>query len=530
MLNNDQTESALPDDRAFWFITSLLFCSAVALRWVRLDLMTFRYDQAEVAFRAMGAFRADFPFTGIVNSMGFENAPGYVWSLLPAFFFSADPRWATAWHGLLASTMIFPLALLGKRYRSDALLWLPAVLAAILPVSVFGGRNLWAQHLLPPVTAWALLALDTAMDDERSWPQRRAAGGFMLAVLAWGISIHFSAAPLCFMAAGFLLVGFRTRLTYLVPALIPAALIFATMVPSGVNWWMRSNNPAPKADYVRDFETILPDPLPWYVRIPDSVVASLSNSSIEPVWGIQDHLSRTVLSVIKCYDLSVLCLLLLSAGYAFFWIFRRKSQSTADSWRKFSVVLVSCVVIPAVTAGFFVERVNASYFLGTLPVGWLLPLLLPSFGNRVRRYTIPIVISVFAGGLLIYGILMASIAKHQLVSGPYYIPYGMQAKTIAYINVNKVGLGSLNHLSGGWFQRSYDYIHKYGRSEAGPMVLNGQAFALIEDKNLWPEKPEKLKIFWNENPAQFGDVGVLVFQAQDAAERFANRYYGSGNT
>lgn len=527
MINNNKTINHPVFNFRFWLITTFLFAVAVALRWVRLDLITFRYDQAEVASRAMDTFRSGFPFTGIVNSMGFENAPGYVWSILPPFFFSSDPRWAAAWHGLLAATMVFPLALLGRRYRSDAVLWVPAVLAATLPASVFGGRNLWAQHLLPPVIAWALFTLILTLDVGRDWPRRRWAAGATLAILAGGVSIHYSAATLFVVAAGFIFAAFRGQFKHLATVILPAALIFLTMIPSAADWWARSNRPAPKADYVQGFEAILPDPLPWYVRVPDSAASSVSNSTFEAVWGVQKILSDGVVGAVKGFDVVVLAIVLFSGGWTVFLIIKKRQGREAVSRLRFGTVLVVWILIPAVAAGLLVPRVNANYFLGCLPAGWLLPLLLPDMSGKLRRWALLGVASVFVAGIVISCAILASIERVGMVPGPYYIPYGRQAQTVNYLNLKGVKPGHLTHLSGGWFQKSYDYIHRNVVNEAGNRTGSSNAFALIEDKNLWPEKPDKLQVFWNEKPAEFEDVGVLIFPSRGAAEIFESRYYES---
>lgn len=512
----------------FWLITTVLFCIAVALRWTRLDLMTFRYDQAEAASRALDAFRGSFPFTGIVNSMGFHNAPGYAWSILPGFLINADPRWATAWHGLLASTMIFPLALLGRSYRADAILWLPAVLAATLPASVFGGRNLWAQHLLPPVAAWALFTLLIALDDGRDWRRRCRAAGFTLAILAWGVSIHYSAAPLFVVAIGFLVAAFRGQLKLLAVALAPAAVIFATMIPSALDWWARASQPAPKADYVQDFEAILPDPLPWYVRVPDSAVASVSNSSFEAVWGMRDLISHGAVAFVKVYDFLVLAIVLVSGAWAMALILKKGRGLSMDFRHRIGGVLLLWILVPAVAAGLLVPRINAAYFLGCLPAGWLLPLVLPALKRQPRRVGVVGIAGFLLAGAFISYVFLAAIAREGLVPGPYYIPYGRQAQAVEYINSRGVAPGRLSHLSGGWFQHSYDFIHKNVSRETDGASQRDNAFALIEDKNLWPEKPDKLQVFWKEKPVEFGDVGVLIFSSRGAAEIFAGKYYESG--
>lgn len=523
MINASPRDNNAQSLRSFWLPATALFILSVALRWIDLGLITFRYDQAAVAARALDGF----PFTGIVNSLGFRNAPGYIWTILPAAVLSPDPRWMTAWHGLLTATMIFPLAILGHRYRSDALRWLPAILAAVLPASILSGRNLWAQYMLPPIIAWALLMLDNAMDERRGEKSRMKAAATSLGLLAWGISVHFSAGPLFLVALCAVVTGFTRSVRKVVMILIPTVLIGLTILPSFLAGINQMRNPAPKPDFAEAYEAVLPDPLPWWARVSDSALYAISNNSFEALIGMDTLLPSSAVYFTNAYDLIVLCLVL--AGVAFvlvgLWSNRREGRATPNLERRhrFLLVLLAMLVLPVLMGGLLVKRVNAGYFPGCLPVGWLMVIALPTFVGRWNHLARVLGLYVMAGGAAIFLMFFEVIRRADTGPGSYYITYRAQAKVVEYLNANGVAKGQFNHLAGDWYGRSYRYIHDHVLTDVAP--AEGKPYAIMEDQATIPGKNAHVEFFWGRNPAEFGTVGVLIFPSRGPAEIFSRDYY-----
>ena len=516
-------------DRLLWVKLFALFAVAVALRWFRLDLMHFRYDQAAVAFRAAGAFEGAFPWTGIVNSLGFANAPGYVWSVLPAFVVSKDPLMATGWHGLLSATMVFPLVWLGRRFRADALGWLPAVLAATLPISVLAGRNLWAQYLLLPLVAWTLYFLDSALRNDRAVGIRLRDVAICMGLLAWGISVHFSVALIAGLAALALAMNLRGHWKGLGKALIPAMIIGVTMIPSIADWARQLRSPASKPDFVLAYEAQMPgDGLPWWARLQQTLQDVLLPRTLDSVAGVKELLSDGELTFVTGYDVLIWVLLIAGVGCCLWRLVQgrregRQEEEGAGGARvggpPLSMILL---LVPMVAGALLLSRVNGGYFIGSWPVLWLMVLWLPLGGRAGRWLGVGIVCAVGLGGAVTTGIALRAIDRADAVPGNYYYPYRHQVKVARYLADEGVRAGTTYHLGGDWYQHSYSYLQQY----VAPKAEGEEAdrYALMEDRLLTAGRLGKA-VFGERGPVMVDQVGVLLFDSRGEMEIFRREYY-----
>jgi len=501
----------------FWIAATAVFLAAVALRWIRLDIMTFRYDQAAVAFRSMEVFRSGLPFTGIVNSMGFHNAPTYVWMMLPGFLFSPDPRFATALHGFITATMVFPLVMLGHRYRRDALAWLPAIIAAVTPGAVFGGRNLWAQHLLPPLISWALLWLHGALDESQNTNSRIRQAGAALAMLALATTVHYSAAPLLAIVVAILFWRLRRSFPILLKASVPGVLILLTVVPSAIDWYDTRTNPRPKEDFVLKYESVVPPPLPWWLRTQMSAAGVVSVSSVDAVHGIE---SVTPFAMpLRIYDWTLMFALWGGLAALLHYSISHKSRAYQTLFPK---VLLLMLILPVVLGSMLIERVNMGYFIGSMPLVWLLVVFLPERGKILWQF---VIIIALIGGVAANVHFLQLISNVSFLNGSYYIPFKDQVKTAAYIAENRVKPGNLHHVEGGWFQHSYDYLHRYVTPPQKPVT---SAYAVMDDLRL-TDNPPRVDFFLSTNPTRFDEVVVTIFPSRGPAEIFIRKFFEMGS-
>jgi hypothetical protein len=515
----------------FWVPAALLFAVAVALRWARLDFMAFSFDHAALAFRAMEAREGNFPFTGIVNSLGFRNAPGYVWTLLPAFVVTASPMVATAWHGLLSATMVFPLALLGRRFRGDALAWLPAVLGAVLPISVFAGRDIWAQHLLPPLAAWTLLWLLQALDigAPQGWRLKRAA--LCLAAGAWAVSVHFAAAPgfiITLVALLPLLRGVGKRAAWI---LLPAFCVCLTMVPSALDAVDKMANPTPKPAYVIASEMKQPAPLPWFGRMAEMTRASVDNSS-DVTWpGLIRFLPDSQFWVMRAYD-SVIMLLIIGGVVSCLLAVRRQSRRNGLRGSPAALILLLWIFLPPLMGAIFLKTPNVSYFAVCMPAVWMSVLFFPEmkhlrFARAGRLLPALLLGCVFAGGAAVSGALIATIVKADEYITGYYQPYEKQLRVAKYVTQHGIEWDHVQHLGGPVFAEPYRYLVRYvdGRGSTQSGRAAGGQYALLQDAYFLQEQPARQKHLVAAGAVKVGPVVVLVLPSRGAAEVFTRQYY-----
>lgn len=543
-MRNKAPQILVNGNKRFWLVSSLLFALAIALRWISLDLMMFRLDQAEVAFRAMEMQRGMRPFSGIINSMGFTNAPAYVWSILPAFLINPNPVWATGWHGLLTASMVFPLAIIGRRYRSDALQWLPAIFAAVLPPVVFAGRELWAQHLLAPCAAWALLLFVYAMDEEAEESRQSVMATACLTVLAWAVSIHYSAVLPFVITAGVLWPRLKLRPWNRSWQFLPLLVIILTMVPSGLDWWHSRTDNRPMPDYAAQMLSILPDPLPWWSNLSDAAVASLSINSMCGTIAHADLLDqRTKLFSDLLNALAAVAVgggLLLAISRIFL---KSRSASYADP-QKLPTLVVAWVAAQVLVAGLFMTWVQSSYFEVVMPAVWLLVLLYPKDNapalSRTRLswgrfYKVVTIVFITAGSYISLN-LVTQIAARNVVRETYYIPYNLQLRTVRYARDHGVGPGNLWHLSGKAFERTYDYILRYAAGQRRSIPLPGQTevspragvVGIMEDTRFLNREPTRANLMALHDPVTIGTVKMVLLPGKGQAEVFVRKYERAG--
>lgn len=520
-------QDRLRDGRAvgFWLTTSLLFLLAVIMRWWRLDLMSFNYDQAAICERAMELFGGRIPFTGIVNSLGFRNAPGYVWSLLPAFSVSCSPLIATAWHGLLCASMVVPLALIGQRFRSDYAAYLPAVLAAFLPAEILAGRNLWAQYLVTPLAAWALWALVCTLDSSLTLGRRQWYGAAALGLLAWAVSVHYGAGIVLVIAAAALWRLFRqSQRRGKGILLLPAALVCLTVLPSFADFMHRLSNPLPKPDYVLQYEARLPDPLPFWVRVTDAASASLLNSTLAvPVLDVS--LPGESRWWVRGYDVVIALLLVAGLVFCLRKMLSQKSPDRDDQKTVAALVLI-WITLPALIAGIFLDWVQPSYFAASLPAGWLMLLYLPEVSAerrimQVLPYAVAGIIAVGGAGVTLK--FNQVVAASDVVAANYYIPYHLQTRIADSIRSEDVSGDRVWHLSTPTFDTVYGYLVDCGVTEKSSG--SAEKYVVMEDRFYVEKYPNRLAFLLESEAEQVGPELVKTFPSRGAAEIFRQKYY-----
>jgi hypothetical protein len=336
-----------------------------------------------------------------------------------------------------------------------------------------------------------------------------------LGLLAWATSIHFSAAPLLLIAAGFIITTFRGNLKRLILALLPMLLICLTTSPSVLDWWDQHNHPRPKPDFVLKFEASMPPPLPWWERLNVAAKAVFITSSIEAVPGIEVAQPGIAAGAVLL-DWWVL-LVTGTGGLFLLWkLYRRPRPPSSYGVWQFGDLLLAWLILPIIIGGLLLHRVNAGYFFCSSPAVWLLPLYLRN-SRWERLLGVIVVATVFGGSVAMDSALLRVIDRSEAMPGSYYIKYGNQLETIKYIVKSGVPPRHMSHMAGDWFGQSYAYLDQcVFKRKLG----QASGYALLQDTDLRLGK-QRLEMISRESSQWFGRVAVLLFPSKTTAEIWA---------
>lgn len=502
-------------------LLAVVALAGLALRWWRLDLISFRYDTAAAAFRARETLTLGHPpLTGIVNSHGFENAPGFIWLILPPFVFSPDMRWATAWHALLALSGLIPLFMIARGLLPRFVWVLPCAAFAFAPSLIAGARTIWAQNLLPSISAWCLLALYTLLKSESVTTRGRALVA-LTSLLLIGVSVHYSAGLWLLLSLPFAYVALRgiSRRYFIMTAGVVAVGLL-TFVPSALDWNYRQSHPLPKPEHVLQFESLMGDPEPALTRMRGAYAGLFEQlSSIAAASGVELDIHPIAVRAAGFADLALLALLL--AGIAFAAL--QAKNDVAD--RRIAIVLLVWVLLPPAIAALLIKRVNGTYFAFAIPalvlVGGHCMKVERRRLARVAVLSIPVIIGMAFVAFWIS--LVMTVDRTRFARGQYYIPLVEQEKTAQLLRKEAIAPNTLLHLSGGWFQRPYEYLlaEHFG---AKPARHADVPHAIMEDLYLRRNQPALVEFLENSMQMRVGSVGIKLFDNRREAEEYFDTF------
>lgn len=501
-------------------IIIIAFLGAI-LRWYRLDLISFRFDAAAAMLRARPGGSDLFPpLTGIVNSLGFRNPPGFIWAILPPTIVSADPRWTAAWIGLLTLTGLWPIARIARTNFGAVPCVAACAAYALLPWAVFGARSIWAQNLLPACGAWALFLLWRAQH-AISLSVRRCYNLGAVAVLLFSGLIHISALAwvlvvLLFWRAPDASDSARRFMRVLTVLTIICALLCLAYVPSFLDWNSQRSNTTEKPDYVQAFESVQAPPKPVLGRVADAV-----SGLFEPVQSLSATagIAREVRFPGFVYACDLLLLALIVAGVLCAALLARHN----DPLRRLALILLAWSILPPLLAAVVMPRFNGSYLAVTFPcVSLFIALALHQLARfpralRIAAAAYAIIMVVYVA---FYLACMSALDRVRYIPDTYHVPLIEQMAVSRYIADSHVPAGDLIHLSGEWFELSYRYLHEqlYG---AEPRVAGGRnAVGLIQDEFLRRGYTESLQMVKARAQFHRPNVDVLIMPDEKAATAF----------
>ena len=518
---------------------------AIALRLWRLDLIPFSYDSAAALERTRDTLNLGYPPpTGIINSMGFRNPPGLIWLLLPAGLVSPWPQVTTAWQGLLVLTGVAPVYWFARRRLSGVAWLVPVVLYLFLPVMVMGGRNIWAQNILPALGAWALWGAGWALDGAATAVRRARYAAFCLGVLALAMLVHpASALWLIMMAVWFFVLARRrflslaTLLRGVAASAIPAAL---ALLPSALDWWaQRGAPPEAQPEFARKFAANMPAPDPFWERIRLSLASVFEPmASGGPLGGLGYELTAQQRLYSQTLDFLLLALVGIGTALAAWeiarWIARVSRREAAPSTHCQECLLLVWLTLPALAGGAMVSYPNGTYFMIGIPALFLLAGVPVSRLEESgwRRTAHGVAAAVLLIGAVGYGaqhvVCMRIVDRTDVIQGNYYISLKIQRQMACRLAQQGVGIGRLAHLSGPWYERSLSYLLSACLGEiraknpgAFPPSVR---FAVVDDIALRASKPARVE--WLRANADFfvGTLGAKVFDDDLAEKAFIHEY------
>ena len=516
---------------------ALIAAISLALRWWRQDLMSFRFDSAEAMFRARDTFSFHFPpLTGIENSIGFRNPAGFIWLILPTTLANPDPRLTAAWIGLISLSGLWPIYKISRHWLPGWSFLIPCAAFALMPSQVFAGRAIWAQNLMPAMAAWSLWGLVVWSDEEAGVRKQSLAASGALAMMLFATTVHLSGAAYVAVIGGILFFGMKWKgfpSPRLWATLLSIILFVLAVSPSLADWRDSRIHPRPKADHIVQFESRMPPPKNIFGRLHDSLAGLFDPfSSLGATSGIDNQL--TTPPVVGALTADILLILLSLGGLAAAMLLLRKlkgseeSVALPDSNKTFVAILLAWLFGPILLGAVAIPRVNGSYFAPALPAMLLLcGFAISKIFQRFARWVAPAIFSVIV--IMYCWFFVACIFtldNSRYVAGIYYIPLREQIGLVDKLYDHYVPSGKYVHLSGNWFQRSYDYIYKTMKSEAVDHFSIGRInYGVIEDLPLRQHQAARAGFFKKNINFSQGNVGVVLFDSPNKTNEFVQQFW-----
>jgi hypothetical protein len=151
-----------------WLCLSLILAVGAWLRFMRLDLIEFKSDEAIAAYLALQFVKGgSLPLAGLMSSVGVTNPPMFIYMLMPLVLVSGDPAVVgclIAAQSLLAVLVCWHV---GRKYYSPLTGLVAAALFAVSPWAVIYSRKIWSIDFEPLLTALAIWALHVVVIDRR---------------------------------------------------------------------------------------------------------------------------------------------------------------------------------------------------------------------------------------------------------------------------------------------------------------------------------------------------------------------------
>jgi hypothetical protein len=203
-----------------------------------------------------------------------------------------------------------------------------------------------------------------------------------------------------------------------------------------------------------------------------------------------------------------------------------------DGLRRFhAAALLAWVFVPPVAAAFFLQRLNASYFAYTLPALLLVAAmaLRPVGGEISRRLARGAAAACAAGAFSLYifffSCTLAALDASRYVRGDYYIPLANQLSLVRRLAAEGVSRARFVHLSGDWFQHSYNYL--FDEVGVQPAAESKPVWAVVEDLVLRGRQVRRAALIDEHATLREGPVAAVLFTGPAGAVALQRAFWAA---
>jgi hypothetical protein len=385
-----------------WLIAATIVLAAAVARFVRLDLMEFKADEANacrLALHALGYSEPGvgrfFPTAGIKASVGIPNPPLFIYLIAIPLAVVRSPLTVAA---TIAAANVAAVALCyvaGRRIYSRFVGVASAALFAASPWSIVFSRKIWAQDLLPLVTTVFMLELHALLVR-----RRERAVATLLLLAAAGAALHYSALVLL-VVAGAALIAARDVVTARAVGIGVAgsALIYVPFLVAHAGELSHPHSASPPPGLIHRFGNT--------VHLTAEIIGA---DGLRTLVGSQPGFALPV------------ALALGAAGFAGLLLDCRRIHD--DGARLLRMLLVAWFMLPATLLTIVATTAYIHYFIVLLPLPFVGIALLAerlALRSHLAAAAVVVVVLAYFGGNDVW--LLRTVARHGGATGDYGVGY-----------------------------------------------------------------------------------------------------------
>ena len=216
---------------------------AAILRLGYLDMIEFKLDEARHLGNGLAIIEnTRLPLVGSHSSLGLYKPPLMSYLLALPLLIGRDPRLASAFIALLNILGVAGLYLLAKRYYSQRIATLAALLLAVNPWAIVYSRKVFTADVLLPFGVLLLYGLHLALIDRDPW-------GWVLSPVALAIMLNITFSPALLVLTVLALIILYPRRA--APSYLLLGLCLATLISTPYLYYLNLSRLAEVKPLVR---------------------------------------------------------------------------------------------------------------------------------------------------------------------------------------------------------------------------------------------------------------------------------------
>lgn len=147
---------------------SLVIVAAALMRFINLNYMEFKGDEANNLFTACQIFQHRLPLVGIPSSIGTDNPPFFIYLMALPLSLSRNPVIAAGFIALLNCCAVGLTYIFCHRFFNRRIAVVASLLFAVNPWAIFYSRKIWQQDVLPIAVVGFFFFLFAAVFEKRA--------------------------------------------------------------------------------------------------------------------------------------------------------------------------------------------------------------------------------------------------------------------------------------------------------------------------------------------------------------------------